>query len=171
MSKSVSIIGGVVVILAGVACGGAWYTGTQIEPLLRADVDRNNQQLAEALAGNDISVHMDLTGYERRWFSSTAYYTTTFTTAKLNDGQPIEVQIRANIEHGPFPWSRVSSLKLLPVLADVHAEMINTPQMAGWFTLTKGVSPLQGHSTVGYDKNVQSTFTAQPLVRKAKRAS
>ncbi|PVZ15349.1 MULTISPECIES: YdgA family protein [unclassified Pseudomonas] len=163
MSKSVSIIGGVVVILAGVACGGAWYTGTQIEPLLRTDMERNNQQLAEALAGKDISARIDLTGFERRWFSSTAYYTATFTTAKINEGQPVEVQVRADIEHGPFPWSRVSSFKLLPVLAGVHTEMVNTPQMAGWFALTKGVSPLQAQSTIGYDKNVQTTLKAQPF--------
>src|SRR5690606_11070610 len=71
--------------------------------------------------------------------------------------QQMELVINDRIEHGPFPLSRIKSLKLMPVMATSNYALESSPALEKWFAATKGASPLEGQVSLGYDKSVGGT--------------
>ena len=68
-----------------------------------------------------------------------------------------------HIEHGPLPFSRLVSLKWLPVMATSHYELEKTPITEKWFAATKDASPLKGVVNIGYDNSTNGTLELLPL--------
>lgn len=117
MKKSVNIAVGVVVVAGALITAGAWYTGTRLEGVLGDAVQQGNQQIQAAFVGHEGSASVELLSLDRHFFTSTAHYKFIVQNPKLNGGQSVELLFVDNIEHGPFPWSRVKSLNLVPVMA------------------------------------------------------
>ncbi|MBF7144124.1 MULTISPECIES: YdgA family protein [Pseudomonas] len=162
MSKVLPVVVGVVVIAGAAITGVAWYTGTQVEPLLRQQVVEANAQLKSALAGYPATVTLELTGFERRLFSSTAHYVTTAQGAGFNAGAPLRMEATADIEHGPFPWLRVKQLKLLPVMVAADYRTQSSPELTQLLGMPTGESPLQAYATVGYGRTLDSHIQILP---------
>lgn len=151
-----------VLLAAGAAAtGGAWYTGTKLEGVLTESIKEGNAELAKYVPNE--SVRIELTSFERGFFTSQARYRIVLGEAK--DEEPAqELLIVDRIEHGPFPLSRLSSFKLMPVMAASHAELEQNATVTPWFKVAgEGVAPLVVDSAIGYDRSASGTLKFAPI--------
>ncbi|MGH8416861.1 MAG: YdgA family protein [Pseudomonas sp.] len=163
MKKSANIAVGVVIVAGALICAGAWYTGTRLEGVLGDAVQQGNQQIQAAFAGHEGSARVELLSLDRHFFTSTAHYKFRLQNPRLNDGQTIELLFVDNIEHGPFPWSRVKSLNLVPAMAASNMELEKNIFSEKWFAITNGQPPLNGHFSMGYDRAGQGRIELLPF--------
>ncbi|WP_312936118.1 YdgA family protein [Pseudomonas sp.] len=166
MKKSVGILCGLAVAIAAVTVGGAWYTGKQIPAELERSIARTNAELKEAAAGTGGTMSVELVSLDRHFFTSDAQY-----RLKVKDvwmggqSEPLnfEVAVSDHIEHGPFPWSRVKSLKLLPVMATSNSALVKDQQTAAFFDAAGGQSPLTAQVDLGYAGGIDSDLRVAPM--------
>jgi uncharacterized protein YdgA (DUF945 family) len=162
MNKSAGVLLGIVVAIGAISVGGAWYTGTKIEGVLNSSLADANQQLQAALVGHKGTASLELVSLERHVFSSTAHYRLKGEGEMFGES-PIELLFVDNVEHGPLPFSRLMSLKWLPVMATSHYELEKTPLTEKWFAATKDASPLKGVVNIGYDNSTNGNLELLPL--------
>lgn len=157
--KKAGIAVAVVVALGVAGTAGAWYTGTQMQDVLRDAVARSNQQIEEVLPGG--AVRLEMTAFERGIFSSVARYD--FTYPGGEEEGPVTIAITDRLEHGPFPPSRLKQLKLVPVMATSEAVLEPSDKLDPLFSASRGQPPVVVNSTLGYGNNIDGTFTVAPL--------
>ncbi|MBC3377184.1 YdgA family protein [Pseudomonas sp. SWRI92] len=162
MNKSASVLLGIVVVIGAVSAGGAWYTGTKLEGVLNTAIADSNKQMQTALAGSNGTASIELVSLDRGTFSSTAHYRLKGEGEMFGD-EPVELLFVDNIEHGPLPFSRLITLKWLPVMATSHTELERTPLTEKWFVAAKDKSPLKGVVNLGYDQSSNGTVELLPL--------
>jgi uncharacterized protein YdgA (DUF945 family) len=162
MNKSAGVLLGIVVAIGAISVGGAWFTGTRIEGVLNTSLADANQQLRAALVGHKGTASLELVSLERHVFSSTAHYRLKGEGEMFGEA-PVELLFVDRIEHGPLPFSRLVSLKWLPVMASSHYELEKTPLTEKWFAATKDASPLKGVVNIGYDNSTNGTLELLPL--------
>ncbi|WP_268798599.1 YdgA family protein [Pseudomonas huanghezhanensis] len=163
MNKSAKIAVGVVVVAGALITAGAWYTGTQLEGVLGDALVEGNKQLKTAMVGQQGDASVELISLERHVFTSTAHYRVNLQSPEFNQGQLVEVLVVDHIEHGPFPWSRVKSLKLMPVMVASNAELEKNAFTERWFAMTNGQSPVAGQFSMGYDRAAQGRLAFLPI--------
>jgi uncharacterized protein YdgA (DUF945 family) len=162
MNKSAGVLLGIVVAIGAISAGGAWYTGTKIESVLNTSLADANQQLQAALVGHKGTASLELVSLERHVFSSTAHYRLKGEGEMFGE-EPVELLFVDHIEHGPLPFSRLMTLKWLPVMATSHYELEKTPLTEKWFAAAKDASPLKGVVNIGYDNSTKGTLELLPL--------
>ena len=162
MNKSAGVLLGIVVAIGAISAGGAWYTGTKIEGVLNTSIADANKELQAALVGSNGTASLELVSLERHVFSSTAHYRLRGEGEMFGEA-PVELLFVDNIEHGPLPFSRLVSLKWLPVMATSHYELERTPLTEKWFAAAKDKSPLTGVVNIGYDRSTNGTLQLLPL--------
>jgi uncharacterized protein YdgA (DUF945 family) len=162
MNKSAGLLLGIVVAIGAVSAGGAWYTGTKLEGVLNTSIADANKELQAALVGSNGTASLELVSLERNVFSSTAHYRLKGEGEMFGEA-PVELLFVDHIEHGPLPFSRLVSLKWLPVMATSHYELEKTPLTAKWFAAAKDKSPLTGVVNIGYDKSTHGNLQLLPL--------
>ncbi|MDO7901533.1 YdgA family protein [Pseudomonas sp. K1(2024)] len=164
MKKSVGILSGLAVAIAVVTTAGAWYTGKQLPAELEQSIARGNAELQKALVGTGGTMTIELVSLEQHLFTSQAQYRLKANDLRLNEGEPVsfEVGVNDHIEHGPFPWSRVKVLKLLPVMAVSNSQLQKDDTTAPWFAAASDKSPVVGQVTLGYGGGVQSDIQLAP---------
>lgn len=162
MNKSAGVLLGIVVAIGAISAGGAWYTGTKIEGVLNNAVTNANKELQTAMAGSNGTASLELVSLERHTFTSTAHYRLKGEGELFGDA-PVELLFVDHIEHGPLPFSRLVSLKWLPVMATSNYELEKNPATEKWFAATKGAAPLKGVTNIGYDESTTSTIDLLPL--------
>ena len=167
MNKSVGIVAGVIIVVGAVATGGAWYTGQQLPGVLNDTLAKSNKELAQAFVGSEYKAVVQMESLQSGLFSSTARYRATF-EAPDAEGQvkTLELFFIDHIEHGPLPLSRLTSLKLLPVMAVSNGEIETTKDSEKWFALSQGATPLKSQASIGYDRAVNGTLTLAPMQMK-----
>jgi len=165
MKKSVGILSGLAIAIAVVTTVGAWYTGKQLPEQLEHSVSRGNAQLKKALVGVGGSMTVELASLEQRFFSSTAHYRLKARDIHLSDGQTVdfEVGVTDQIEHGPFPWSRVKAFKLMPVLAASNSALDKDDFTAPWFAAAGDKPPVTSQASLGFGGNVDGTIMLEPV--------
>ncbi|KJH88399.1 hypothetical protein UG46_01465 [Pseudomonas fluorescens] len=149
-------------VIGAISAGGAWYTGTKLEGVLNTAIADSNKQIQTALAGSNGTASIELVSLDRGTFSSTAHYRLKG-EGEMFGGEPVELLFVDNIEHGPLPFSRLMTLKWLPVMATSHTELERTPLTEKWFVAAKDKSPLKGVFNLGYDQSTNGTFELLPL--------
>ncbi|WP_415766113.1 YdgA family protein [Pseudomonas sp. ZB1P45] len=157
MNKSAGVLLGIVVAIGAISAGGAWYTGTKLEGVLNTSIADANKELQAALVGSNGKASLELVSLERHVFSSTAHYRLKGEGEMFGEA-PVELLFVDHIEHGPLPFSRLVSLKWLPVLATSHYELERTPNTEKWFAAAKDKSPLTGVVNIGYDNATNGTL-------------
>lgn len=162
MNKSAGVLLGIVVAIGAISAGGAWFTGTKIDEVLKASLTDVNRQMQAVLVGHKGTASIELVSLERHVFSSTAHYRLKAEGEMFGEA-PIELSFVDHIEHGPLPFSRLVSLKWLPVMATSHYELEKTPLTEKWFAATKDASPLKGVVNIGYDNSTKGTLELLPL--------
>ena len=162
MNKSAGVLLGIVVAIGAISAGGAWYTGTKIEGVLNNAVTNANKELQTAMAGSNGTASLELVSLERHTFTSTAHYRLKGEGEMFGDA-PVELLFVDHIEHGPLPFSRLVSLKWLPVMATSNYELEKSPSTEKWFAATNGAAPLKGVTNIGYDESTTSTLNLVPF--------
>jgi uncharacterized protein YdgA (DUF945 family) len=162
MNKSASVLLGIVVAIGAVSAGGAWYTGTKLEGVLKNAIADSNKQMQTALAGSNSSAALELVSLDRGTFSSTAHYRLKG-EGEIFGGEPLELLFVDKIEHGPLPFSRLVTLKWLPIMATSHTALERNPLTDKWFAASQDKSPLQGVVNLGYDESINGTYELLPL--------
>ncbi|MHC8297271.1 YdgA family protein [Pseudomonas sp. LB3P58] len=162
MNKSAGVLLGIVVAIGAISAGGAWYTGTKLEGVLNTSIADANKELQAALVGSNGTASLELVSLERHVFSSTAHYRLKGEGEMFGEA-PVELLFVDRVEHGPLPFSRLVSLKWLPVLATSHYELERTPTTEKWFVAAKDKSPLTGVVNIGYDNATNGTLQLLPL--------
>jgi uncharacterized protein YdgA (DUF945 family) len=142
MTAGLIVAGGMVML------GGAWYTGTQLESVLQQQISEANGRFAEQWP--DLNIQLELTEFHRGVLSSDAVY-----AVHIYDGQSQTISYSASseIEHGPFPLSRLRSLQLKPVMALVHGELDPNDVTERLFPQHAG-APVTTTTTLGYDGSI-----------------
>lgn len=148
------------IALAAAGTAGAWYTGTQLEGVLRQNIAQGNEQLRSQFPGADIA--LELVDFEQGIFSSQARYRLVSPAAQRDAAEP-GIVVRDRIEHGPLPLSRLMSFKLWPVMAVSHAELERTDGLAGLFAASAGHAPVSAISSVGYGGRINGEIQLAPL--------
>ncbi|MPR03094.1 DUF945 domain-containing protein [Pseudomonas sp. MAFF 212408] len=172
MNKPAVVLLGFVVAVGVVSAGGAWYTGKQLEPVLQTAIQNANKELQTSMAGTDGSLNLELVSLDRGLFSSTAHYRLKGQGSVFGDANPNpELLFVDHIEHGPLPFSRLVSLKWLPVMATSHYEMEKNPTTEKWFAASKDVSPVKGVANIGYNRSVNGNVELLPLEIKDDKSS
>jgi uncharacterized protein YdgA (DUF945 family) len=162
MNKSAGVLLGIVVVIGAISAGGAWFTGSKLEGVLNTSIADANKELQAAMVGSNGTASLELVSLERHVFSSTAHYRLKGEGEMFGE-TPLELQFVDHIEHGPLPFSRLMSLKWLPVMATSHYELEKTPLTEKWFAAAKDKSPLTGVVNIGYDNATNGTLQLQPL--------
>ncbi|WP_434678919.1 YdgA family protein [Pseudomonas sp. R1-18] len=162
MNKAAGIAVGVVVVAGAVATAGAWYTGTQLEGVLKDSIQKANQELTQSFKGTNTSVTLEMLSLDRHLFSSTAHYRVDVQNL-ADSSQSAQLQFVDNIEHGPLPLSRLKKLNLVPVMALSNFEMEKNESTEKWFALSKDVAPIKGQASVGYDRSTKGWLQMAPL--------
>ncbi|MBX9915340.1 MAG: YdgA family protein [Pseudomonadaceae bacterium] len=168
MKKSVRIAVGLAVVAGVASTAGAWYTGQQLPASLASAISNANSELKTVTPGLGVDVQLELLSLETGLFSSTAHYrikakgdlTTAGDETKAIDDELLFVD---RIEHGPFPLSRLMRLQLMPVMTKNTIELENSPLVAPWFAVTKGLSPITAQASIGYTGSVSSTLKLQAV--------
>lgn len=158
--KKAGIAAVVLVTLAAAGSAGAWYTGTQLEGVLRTNIEQGNQQLSTQFPDTDLALEM--VGFERGIFSSKARYRVLLKEGSAADS-PLDLFITDHIEHGPVPLSRLVTFKWLPVMALSHAQLEPNEWLAGLFASSAGRPPVTLDSSIGYGKGIAGKLEVAPL--------
>ncbi len=157
--KKAGIAVAVVVALGVAGTAGAWYTGTQMEQVLRDAVAQSNAQIEEAMPG--ASVRMEVAQFERGLFSSSVRYEVTYPGP--DEEGPVTLAVLDRLEHGPFPVSRLARLQLIPVMATSNAVLERSERLEPLFAASGDETPVRVTSTLGYDNSVDGRFSVAPL--------
>lgn len=165
MKKSVGILSGLAIAIAVATTVGAWYTGNQLPAELDNALARSNVELKKALVSTGGSMSIERVSLEQHFFSSTAQYRLKARDINLGDGEVVnfDVGVTDQIEHGPFPWSRVKALKLMPVLAVSNSTLQKDDALAPWFAAAGEQAPVSAQTSLGYDGNVVSQVQLAPV--------
>lgn len=154
--------------IVGASVAGAWYTGTLVEQQLQAAISQANASLTQEAP--HLKAQMQLVELEQGVFSSRARYTLSFSLEA--DAEPLTLAFSDNLEHGPFPPSRLAAGKLAPVMAQSHFSLERNELTAPLFDAAGGKSPLTGEVALNYDQSqkgridlaaLQHTHTAGTL--------
>jgi len=165
MKKAVTVLGGLAVVLGVTASAGAWFTGQQLEGVLKDSIAQANRELAKSVQRSDGGplARLTLVSVERHWFSSQAHYQVQVDGNEFGAATPLEYRFVDHLEHGPWPWSRVKTLHWLPVMALSNIAIERTPGTEAWFARTGGEAPLTAQVAIGYDQSTQSHLNMLPL--------
>lgn len=162
MKKSALV--GVVVVLGAVWTGTAWFTGQKAEDFVKQSIDNANVELKKLSDQWGIASAVELVSFERGVFSSTARYRVKFTTPAA-EGKPAEDRDLVFVEHlshGPLPLSNLKSGAFMPAMVASDFALEETPTVKEWFAASKGATPVTGHYSVSYGKNISGKFNIAP---------
>ncbi|MGR6980959.1 YdgA family protein [Testudinibacter sp. P27/CKL/0425] len=159
MKKSSLALGAVAVLVATWA-GGTWYSGKILEEKYPEYVQQANEETFKQLVGYEYQFEVKNTKLARSFFS-TEIEDQLIITHRTNNKQYI-IPFKTIAEHGPLPLSRLTSLRLAPVMTSAHSEIIEDPSITELFKASKGVAPLSSDFTISYNQQItqHSTFAA-----------
>lgn len=159
--KKAGIAATALVVLAAAGTAGAWYTGTQLQGVLQQNIELANQQLSGQLP--DAGLALELVGFEQGVFSSQARYRLVLEAAQ-GEEPGHDVFVSDQIEHGPWPLSRLISFKWWPVMAVSHAQLEASDALAGLFAASAGRPPIILNSSIGYGREIHGDLALAPMV-------
>ncbi|KAB7896833.1 DUF945 family protein [Rouxiella sp. S1S-2] len=162
MKKSLVAVS-VIVVLGAAWTGTSWYTGKMLEQHMGEVVaDANTQLKAHYPRAGVKLVYQD---YQRGVFSSSVRF------VLQPDGdapenvlkQGDEIAFLESIDHGPFPAAQLKKFNLIPSMASVHSELQNNATVKDLFDVTKGKSPVNADTRVGYSGDTASVINLLPV--------
>lgn len=159
MKKSSFALATVAVLVAAWA-GGAWYSGKVLQEKYPEYIRNNNEKVA---ANYNVAFHgiyrfeVKNVKLERNFFSTEIEDHLIVTD--LEENKQYIFPFKTTAEHGPLPLSRLSSLKLTPVLTAARSELAENPSISELFKASKGVAPYSGNFSISYGGQIQQTST------------
>jgi len=150
---------GVIAAVAIVYAGFSWYAGTHIEAQSKAATETINVSLARSWSDH---VQLSLRSYERGIFSSRAIYALTL-TKQDNQANRREILWSNQIEHGPFPWSRIQRADFSISGAIIQTTVLKNSTTEELFNSTGGRSPVSGTTHITRAGIATVKWTVQPF--------
>lgn len=150
---------GVIATVAIVYAGFSWYAGTHIEAQSKAATETINVSLARSWSDH---VQLSLRSYERGIFSSRAIYALTL-TKQDNPANRREILWSNQIEHGPFPWSRIQRADFSISGAIIQTTVLKNSTTEELFNSTGGRSPVSGTTHITRAGIATVKWTVQPF--------
>ncbi|MFZ7233536.1 DUF945 family protein [Avibacterium avium] len=144
MKKSALSIG-LIAILGGAWCGGAWYTGKIAEQKYIDYIQLSNQQLQQSLADSGYSVQIKDAVLDRGFFSSDVHYQLEIKSDDLNGTIPFV----GKIHHGPITLNDFSF-----ALFSADTEVEKTQDTQAYFA-DNGKNPLRTVTTMSYGQEIK----------------
>lgn len=144
MKKSALSIG-LIAILGGAWCGGAWYTGKIAEQKYIDYIQLSNQQLQQSFADTGYSVQIKDAILDRGFFSSDVRYQLEIKGEELNGTIPFV----GKIHHGPITLNDFSF-----ALFSADTEVEKTQDTQAYFT-DNGKNPLRTVTTMSYEQEIK----------------
>lgn len=162
MKKS-AVAGGVVVILAAAWLGGTWYTGKRLEAEAPTRLDELNQQLARSPYG----MKVEQLSFERGFFSTHARYGVIVVGKNRTPDRPLvpagTLQFDAVAYHGPLPLQALAHGNVMPQLAWMRSEVVQTDALKDVFEATHGQTPLRGVTAFYFNGDTEGTSDIAPF--------
>lgn len=162
MKKSAAVIGVLAVAAVGYT-GASWYLGLQAQKVVQQTIETANANIASVYAQPLVQapVRFDIVHYDRGWFSSSVQYRL---SGEDFEGRPYALVLNDALEHGPFPWSRVSAGELAPMLAVSRARLDKPADFLGWTESAAQMQPwMTAQSRIDLAGNVFSTLQFRAL--------
>lgn len=159
------IILGAVVTVGVLGCAGAWYTGKVLPDALQASIKQANEEMDKSLPSLGVFGKVELASLQSGVFSSTARYRLQLSVPDENGKlESTELFFTDKLDHGPFPLSRLTRLKLAPVMAESNFELESSEELAQLFAATNGVSPLSGNFAVSYSRAIDGDVRMEKVL-------
>lgn len=159
MKKILVALAGVVALSAAGCAWITWNTGKSMPTRMDALLEHANQQLQVAL-GHEGEAKIELLSSAFHTFSADARYRVTYESVGQD---PVQLEFVDRIEYGPLPWSRVTRMQLMPVMATSNFSLVETEGSATWFSASKGEVPLRGGISVNYDETINTHVEFAPF--------
>ncbi|MGL4858927.1 MAG: YdgA family protein [Enterobacteriaceae bacterium] len=153
MKKTVIAVG-VIVAIGAVWTGTTWYTGQKVESELTRLTDEANQALQKSGA----SLKMD--SFKRSFFSSEAEMSLHI---PVEDGKTVIIPFIDQIEHGPFPVSRLKSLRLIPTMLVSHTTLGKNEVTQPVFDFVKGDNFFTASTSISYGGAFDTEISLLPV--------
>lgn len=137
----------------------SWYTGQRAQTMLRQWIDQQNVSMNSAgLAHPPV---LSLISDHHGLFSSQALVEIAYT----RDDKPQTVNTEIDIDHGPWPMSRLREQKFAPVMAVIDAHLLPGPVVQEWFdhVVPAGQPPMTGHALVHYNGDAVGVVHLAPV--------
>lgn len=144
MKKSALSIG-LIAILGGAWCGGAWYTGKIAEKKYIDYIQLSNQRLQQSFANTGYSVQIKDAILDRGFFSSDVRYQLEIKGEELNGTIPFV----GKIHHGPITLNDFSF-----ALFSADTEVEKTQDTQAYFA-ANGKNPLRTVTTMSYGQEIK----------------
>ncbi|MFZ7187232.1 YdgA family protein [Avibacterium avium] len=144
MKKSALSIG-LIAILGGAWCGGAWYTGKIAEQKYNDYIQFSNQRLQQSFADTGYSVKINNAVLNRGFFSSDVRYQLEIKGEELNGTIPFV----GKIHHGPITLNDFSF-----ALFSANTEVEKTQDTQAYFA-DNGKNPLRTVTTMSYGQEIK----------------
>lgn len=144
MKKSALSIG-LIAILGGAWCGGAWYTGKIAEKKYIDYIQLSNQRLQQSFANTGYSVQIKDAILDRGFFSSDVRYQLEIKGEELNGTIPFV----GKIHHGPITLNDFSF-----ALFSADTEVEKTQDTQAYFA-ANGKNPLRTIITMSYGQEIK----------------
>ncbi|KGQ69771.1 hypothetical protein OA57_09020 [Chelonobacter oris] len=156
MKKSSLAIATIAVIAAAWA-GGTWYSGKVLEEKYPLYIQQNNERNANFLLNGEYRLELKNAKLVRGFFTTELEDRLIIT--KLSDNTQYVIPFKSVAEHGPFPLSRLTSLRLAPVMTAAHSEISEDPSIADLFKASKGIPPIVSDFTISYSGQLKQHTT------------
>lgn len=165
--RKFAAVGCTVLALGAIWTGTAWHTGKQLETGMAQLVASADQQARRIGAHMGETLSFEQVSYERGVFSSQARYR--LKAQPLPEDGPAAVgrdfEMVVRLDHGPFPFYRLSRGHLFPAMAAARAELAPTPSVETWFASAQGAVPMTAEAVAGYGRDVSVSLALAPVER------
>ncbi|MEI2264674.1 YdgA family protein [Erwinia sp. CGal63] len=162
--KKTKIAAGVIIALGVIWTGTAWFTGKKLENNRDMLVQEANARMNELLPNGRLKLSYQ--DWQRGIFSSSLRLVVQ-SDSQTEDNSPLKpgqsVVFDEKIDHGPFPFAQLKKFNLIPSMASVHTQLENTDAVKKLFEMSKGQSPLQADTRIGYSGATASVIDLLPL--------
>jgi uncharacterized protein YdgA (DUF945 family) len=150
---------GLIAAVAFVYAGLSWQAGMHIEGQSKAAAQSINVSLARSWSEQ---VQLSLRSYDRGIFSSRAVYALTLTN-QSKQAEQREILWSNQIQHGPFPWSRLQTGDLSVSGAVIQTTVMKNPTTEALFDATGGRSPVTGTTHISREGIATLRWTILPF--------
>ncbi|MCW9718152.1 YdgA family protein [Avibacterium sp. 21-599] len=154
MKKSVLSVG-LLAILGGAWCGGAWYTGKITEQKYIDYIQFSNQRLQQSFADTGYSVQIKDAVLDRGFFSSNVHYQLEIKDATFNEVIPFV----GKIYHGPITLNDFSF-----ALFSADTEVEKTPETQAYFA-DNGKNPLRTVVRMSYGEALKGKIGSDVIYK------
>jgi len=163
--KRSNIVFLVLVVLAALYTGVAWFVGKRAQSVVEQTVAQGNARLTQMFGESSSAGLATIADYQRGVFSSQLRYVLDMTDMSLGntDDAPRTVEFQIHLQHGPFPWDLVRAGELIPHLVYGQIRLLPTAWTQAWFDVA-GENTLTAQMRMDFSQDGRVDVAVAPIV-------